>query len=429
VSAPAPSSERGPVYRAPDGSFALFNDYGAGRAMVVAAPPAPEPGTAFEVWDRRRADGPRALAPAQAIDGYGVFTFPYGPVSMGVPEAGRFDLRTYGERLLDIVPVGGFKSRRILASLPGLTIADAGLRIERLAGPVSASHVSAFLLAAESAAGATVPAPELWVRAVAQELQRLYNHLRVIARVAEAAAQNVGVAQTQALAEEILQLEGRVFGHRWLFGALLPGGPPRRLESADRRAIAEELDRRSREFEGIWELFLESRTFVDRIQTTCPVSRELAVRWGAVGPALRATGVPWDDRLRIPVAPYHDMFLALPKETEGDALARVVVRAEEIRASFLLLEQLLGRWPAASGAGEPALPPIAPGRGLGRAEGPSGDVVYDVRLDGDRIAGVGMRSPSDANWPVFALGLREGVFTDFHFACESFGFLFAESDA
>ena len=32
------------------------------------------------------------------VEGYGVFTFPYGPVTYGVPEAGGFRLVTYGER-------------------------------------------------------------------------------------------------------------------------------------------------------------------------------------------------------------------------------------------------------------------------------------------------------------------------------------------
>ncbi len=376
----------------------------------------------------RRRPGPRPLSPVETVEGYGTFTFPYGPISMGVPESGRFDVVTYGERILELTPVGGFKARHTLACVAGLPVADAALRIERLAGNVSASHVAAFLAAAESASATCVAVEELWVRALAQEMQRVYNHVHVLARIAEAASQNVGSAQSHALAEEMLRLQARAFGHRWLFGALLPGGPARRLDLPGRAELANALRPRAREFDELWELFLDSRTFIDRIQGTCPVSRDVALRWGAVGPTLRACGVAWDDRLRIPEVPYDDLFLALPHERDGDALSRLVVRVQEVRASFLLLEQMLDRWPSGSGATELAAPPLEPGRGLGRVEAPSGDLVYDVGVRDGRVEAVASRTPSQANWPVFALGLRDTVFTDFHFALESFGLVFAETD-
>lgn len=423
------SRDRALAYAAEDGAFSLYNDYTTGTAVLR---PAPDTAAPAEVAERRRVSAgverPHRLAPPDTVEGYGIFTFPYGPISMGVPEAGRFDVRTYGERILGLVPVGGYKSRRIRTSVVGLSVADAALRIERIAGHLSASHVSAFLAAAESAQGLEVPTTELWIRALAQELQRIYNHLHVIARVAEAASQTVGIAQTHALAEDVLRLQGAMFGHRWLFGALLPSGPTRRLEPSHRRESRAALERIGAAFEDLWALFLESRIWVDRIQATGTVRRETAMRWGAVGPTLRACGISWDDRLRVPTPPYDDLYLSLPHEDAGDALARVVVRAEEVRASLLLIEQMLDRWPRGVGGSEASYPPVAPGRGVARVEAPSGDLVYDVGVENGRLTRVAFRSPSDANWPVFASGLRDGVFTDFHFAFESFGLSFAETD-
>lgn len=425
----AEPAELSPAYLADDGAFAVYNDYATGRSRVLSGPGA-GPGVGVgPLWRRETSTaGVRPVVPVDRVEGYGVFTFPYGPISMGVPESGKFEIRTYGERILAVTPVAGYKSRRILGSIVGQTVPDAALRIERLAGNFSAAHTAAFLAAAESAGGSTVPRLELWVRALAQELQRIYNHLHVVARVAEAASQNVGIAQTHALAEEILRVQGSVFGHRWLFGALLPGGPRRRLDAAGRAELAGTLRRHAESFDRLWELFLGSRTFVDRIQSTGGVTKEMARRWGAVGPTLRACGITWDDRLRVPTAPYTDLYLDLPKESGADALARLLVRAHELRASFLLVEQMLDRWPGESDAREPSAPSVAPARGLGRVESPSGDLVYDVTLSGDRITAVGMRSASQANFPLFALGLRDGVFTDFHFAWESFGLVFAEVD-
>jgi Ni,Fe-hydrogenase III large subunit len=421
--------DRALAYASPDGALAVYNDY-ADRTSVLVARPAPAvPAEVVAAWrGQQEGPAPRPLAPRESVEGYGTFTFPYGPISMGVPESGRFDVVTYGERVLELAPLGGYKARRALPSLAGASVVDAALRIERVAGNLSASHVAAFLAAAESASGVAVPLRELATRALAQELQRIYNHVHLLARIADAASQNVGAAQSHALAEEMLRLQGRLFGHRWLFGALLPGGPARRLDAPDRRRLADDLGALARWFDELWELFLDSRTFIDRIQSTCPVSRDLAVHWGAVGPTLRACGVPWDDRLRVPVAPYDNLFVALPTERDGDALARLLVRVQEVRASFLLIEQMLERWPADAGPLEAATPPVAPGRGLGRVEAPSGDLLYDVAVSGRTVAAVFARTPSDANWPVFARGMRGAVFTDFHFAFESFGLVFAETD-
>jgi Ni,Fe-hydrogenase III large subunit len=418
-----------PAYFSPDGAVAIWNDLSAGRSLAQSPPSSPFPPDVQALWTHPSTAPPlRTVAPTEQFDGYGVFTFPYGPISMGVAEAGRFDVRTYGERILDLAPVAGYKSRRIPHSLIGLSVADAALRVERLVGNFSAAHAAAFLFAAESAMGHSIPVEAAWIRAFAQELQRIYNHLRVIARVAEAASQNVGVAQTHALAEEVLRSAGATFGHRWMFGALLPGGPARRLDAEDRERLERTFDRMSDEFDQLWALFQGSRTFIDRIQTTCPVTREQAVHWGGVGPTLRATGVPWDDRLRAPVVPYNDLFLPIATESEGDALGRVLVRVQEIRSSFLLLEQMLERWPKSPADPVPPANPIAPHRGIGRVESPSGDLVYDVTMKADRVVSVGLRTASDANWPLFALGMRDAVFTDFHFAWESHGIVFAETD-
>lgn len=415
-------------YVAPDGSLALVTDHHAKETVVVLRPDlGPEDQRVLANW-RAAVPDPHPVVVGGAVEGYGVFTFPYGPVSMGVPEAGGFDLRTYGERVLELVPQVGYKARGIVAAAVGRRWQEAALWIERLAGPFSASHVSAFLLAAESAELRAVPDRELWTRALAQELQRLYNHLHVLARLAEAASQNVGAAQLHALSEEVLRISGRCFGHRWLFGALLPNGPAQRLGPEERRELDARLQAVGAEFDALWELLLLSRTFIDRIQSTAPVREADALAWGAVGPTLRACGVAWDDRLRSPVFPYDDLFVGLPTEREGDALARALVRSSELRASLHLLDQLLHRWPGSAAASTEPLPPVEPGRGVARVEGPSGDLVYDVTVRDGVVRAVGLRTASQANWPLFALGMRGAVLTDFHFAFESFGLGFADTD-
>lgn len=425
---PAPSRTIALAYVSPSQDVALWNDYESYRTLLVAHPRLGSADAALSGRWSVGANGPGAIADEERVEGYGTFTFPYGPVAMGVNEAGAFDLRTYGERVLEVTTLVGHKHRGVEAAILGRTPEDATLWIERRVGPYALSHVATFLGAVESALGRPVPQRELWTRALLQELQRIYNHLRVIARVAEAASQNVGTAQLQILVEDLLRMLGRFTGHRWGFGALLPGHAPLRLGAEDRRDLFERLTALHREFDGLWESLLTSRTLVDRLQSTGILSERDAIRLAVVGPALRASRVAWDDRLRSPEFPYTDLFVSIPREDGGDALARVLMRREEIRASLLLIEQLLDRWSSARGAEWAPPAPIAPQRGIARGEGPSGDLVYDVSLQEGRVRSIGVRTPSQANWPAIAHCLRGGVFTDFSFALESFGSSFAESD-
>jgi Ni,Fe-hydrogenase III large subunit len=422
------TDQMGLAYVSPSGDLALWNDYASHRSVLVRQPElGPEDLAVLKNW-RIGENGPRPISVGMQVQGYGVFTFPYGPVAMGVAEAGSFDLRTYGERILELEPTVGYKRRGIDEQVIGRTVEDATLWVERRVAPFALAHASTFLFAAESAAGRAVPERELWVRALAQELQRVYNHLRVIARVADAASQNVGAAQIHVLEEDMLRTLGTVLGHRWGFGALVAHGPARQLEAGDRAALDRRLRELGRQFESLWGSFLASRTFIDRIQATGVISEQEARRWGAVGPTLRASSVAWDDRMRSATVPYTDLFLPLATEPNGDALARVLVRREEIRGSLLMLEQMLDRWHQIGDGEVLPAPAIAPGRGIARSEAPSGDLIYDVQIEGDRIQRVGVRTPSQANWPLVALSLRGAVFTDFAFSLESFGSSFAETD-
>src|SRR5579875_1461221 len=158
------------------------------------------------------------------VEGYGVFTFPYGPVTWGIPEAGGFRFVTYGERIVKVVPSINFKKRGVEKRVVGMKPDDALLLIERSAGNFSASYSTCFATAVEEALGLEVPQAAKWIRAVAIELERIYNHLSVFSREAEAATQNVATYQTGALKEQILRLNAKYFGHRYLFGFNEIGG-------------------------------------------------------------------------------------------------------------------------------------------------------------------------------------------------------------
>jgi Ni,Fe-hydrogenase III large subunit len=382
------------------------------------------------------------------VEGYGVFTFPYGPVTFGVPEAGGFKFVTYGERIVKVAPTINFKRRGIEQSIVGMKPDEALLLVERSAGNFSASYSTCFATAVEDSLRIETPEAAKWIRAVAIELERIYNHLHAFAREAEAATQSVAANQVHALKERVLRLNAKYFGHRFLFGFNEIGGVRCDLSSReDREELFSSVREIAKEFSEIVDYFLSSRIFLDRLQNTARLSKEDALSLGAVGPVARGSGIDWDDRQSYPIEPYSDIFVPLETSNDGDAMGRMMVRIREVASSTVAIEELLDRLPAGKtkkGAGEKnaefqstlsfsttttTSSLTQSDFSLCRIESPSGDLIQIVKLDKrGRIKSLHIRPPSFANWLSFAKSLEGNVFTDFQFSFESFGLSYADSD-
>jgi Ni,Fe-hydrogenase III large subunit len=367
------------------------------------------------------------------VEGYGVFTFPYGPVTSGIPEAGGIKFVTYGERVVKVVPMINFKKRGVEQKVVGMKPGNALLLVERSAGNFSASYSSCFATAVEDALGLEIPQAAKWTRAVAIELERIYNHLHIFSRESEAASQNVATYQTSALKERILRLNAKYFGHRYLFGLNEIGGVKYDLSSPDeRRDLFRSVSSITKEFSEIIEYFLSSRIFLDRLQNTARLTKEDALSLGAVGPAARGSGIDWDDRAAYPIEPYGDIFVNIEKDDGTDAMARIMVRIKEIATSTTVIEELLDKMPPdgpRAGQVNPRSSRIDLDFSFCRIESPSGDLIQVVKLDEDKkIKMLHIRPASLANWLSFSKSLEGNVFTDFQFAFESFGLTYADSD-
>ena len=338
---------------------------------------------------------------------------------------------TYGERIAKVIPMINFKKRSVEHGVVGMDPENALLIVERSAGNFSASYSTCFTTAVENALGIKVPQGAKWIRAVAIELERIYNHLHVFSREAEAASQNVATYQTSALMEQVLRLDAKYFGHRYLIGLNEIGGVRSDLSDRERRNdLIRSLRSITSEFSKIVEYFLSSRIFLDRLQNTAKLSKEDALSLGAVGPAARGSGLDWDDRVMFPIEPYNDIFVDVETERGTDTISRIMVRINEITASTTILEELLDKMPLDGIKSKSANESRSRSDfSLCRIESPSGDLIQAVQMgESGKIAKLHIRPSSLANWIPFAKSLEGNVFTDFQFAFESFGLNYADSD-
>ncbi|MGE5292405.1 MAG: NADH-quinone oxidoreductase subunit C [Micromonosporaceae bacterium] len=370
---------------------------------------------------------------ARHVTGQGMFTIPHGPVRSGVFESIEYLVETPGEDIPHLNMRVFYKHRGIGKRFEGLTAADGVVLAERVEGISSVAHALAYCNAIERIAGCAPPRPAQLVRVLHAELERIANHLDVAGRLADAAGLAVATARFGLHKERVLRLVSRLSGSRYGRGVVVPGGVGA-LPQAGPSDVFAEVGRLEPAISSDAAALMGTASFLDRLRRTGPLLPDRAREHGALGPIGRASGFADDARLVRPYDAYS--WLNLPSgephapggpHTQGDALARLRVRFQEISQSFHLIRQAVGELSeAAPGSGEAvgslaaACEPVD-GRAVGWAEAPQGEVLYDVRMAGGRIAGCRPRSASFHNLVLMHEVFAGDILTDFPFIEASFG--------
>jgi Ni,Fe-hydrogenase III large subunit/Ni,Fe-hydrogenase III component G len=334
------------------------------------------------------------------------FEFPFGPVRAAGWESLYMGLVTTGEEVLDLYLFHWHKHRGVERRLWGLDPERATFFVERTDGLSSVGDTIAFCRAVEAATGATVPETAVYSRAVALELERLYNHVAAIAALCQTTGLSVGQARTEILLEQLLRLNAAAFGHRYLFGVACPGGVVRAPDAA---AVRSQLPTVLEELRYVIAALLRTNSHVDRLEATGIVSPEQAQRLSLVGPVARASGQDLDVRRDHPVGVAEQLIESVPTRTDGDVLARMQVMVDEVEESSRLLNAQL----EAAGSGRVVLE-ASEGEGLGWAESPRGEALAWVSLDErGALRRARLRPASVRNWRAFDDAARsQNVFTD-----------------
>jgi formate hydrogenlyase subunit 5 len=366
---------------------------------------------------------PRVLP--RHVVGPGLFTIPHGPVRSGVTESIEYLVETPGEDIPHLNMRLFYKHRGIEKRFEGMEPADAVLLAERAEGVASVAHAIAFCQAVELIARAEVPWPAALIRTMHAELERLACHLDVIVRLADGAGLSVATARFGWHKERLLRLTGQLSGSRFGRGVVALGGVTAapRLDPPEVLAAARELER---QLIADVRLLMGTASFLDRLRRTGPLLPARAAQHGALGPIGRASGRVDDARQSRPYAAYRSLGTTVSSRDDGDALARLEVRVDEMASSFHLIRQAADELDEVT-AGAPQADCTgadyagADGRATSWAEAPQGEVLYDVRIAGGRITRCRSRSASFHNLVLMHEVFAGDILTDFPFIEASFG--------
>ena len=220
--------------------------------------------------------------------------------------------------------------------------------------------------------------------------------------------------------EQVLRLIGQLSGSRFGRGVVVPGGVSA-APLVDPANVLAAVGALERQVTADVSLLMGTASFLDRLRRTGPLRPDRAREHGALGPIGRASGYIDDARQSRPYAAYGSLGMTVASRHDGDALARLEVRVDEIASSFHLLRQAADELAEAdAGALQLECKP-SHGRSVGWAEAPQGEVLYDVRIENGLITRCRSRSASFHNLVLMHEVFAGDILTDFPFIEASFG--------
>jgi formate hydrogenlyase subunit 5 len=382
-------------------------------------------------FDAKQRLAPRALDPewnpCTIVTASGAFAMPIGPVFADFAESAHFLLETVGEDVIRTIPRFFYKYRGIEKIAEGQQFDRVLLLAERFSGIGAFAHGLAFCQAVEDVCGVILPPRALALRTALAELERLRSHVAAITGICNSTALAVATSQAALIEERLLRLSCEIAGHRYLFGAVVPGGVACNLRAGDQRHLIEEVSAIMQDLRDLLQMLRYSSSFLDRLEEVGIVTQNKARSYGLVGPVARASGVSRDIRKLFPYAAYGSADFSVPVEQDGDGYARLRVLFAEAEQSGAIILNTLSMLPDGSTRGEIAR--LCAGATLAAVEAPLGAAFHWLRLDENgKVIRYRVTPPSFMNWHGFHLAAENFAFQDFPIILASFGLSNAECD-
>lgn len=362
------------------------------------------------------------------VEGEGVHEIPVGPVHAGIIEPGHFRFSVVGEKVLRLEERLGYTHKGVDKRFAAMNITE-GVRLAgRISGDSTVAYAWAYAMAIEAMTGTTPPPRALWLRALYLERERIANHLGDLGALGNDGGLAFGLAQFMRLKEDVLRLNARVTGHRFLMNSIVPGGVAGDIDRAALDEFAVQCDVLEPEVRTLREIYDDHAGLQDRFMTCGILSPETAHHLGVVGLPARASGQPMDARRAPGLAPYDLLDLRVITARTGDVAGRAAVRFGEIFESLRLIRAICER--ITPGRAHMDLPmPAAGALGLGWIEGWRGEIFLAVEAgENGSIRQAHAHDPSWQNWPALEYAVIGNIVPDFPLINKSFNLSYSGQD-
>ncbi len=333
----------------------------------------------------------------------GTTTVPMGPFHMGIEEPAHFRLFVKGEEIVDVDYRGFYSHRGIEKVGEGrLTYNQVLFLAERICGICGYQHSVSYAMAVERLADVDIPDRARYIRTLMLELERIHNHLLWVGIAAHMVGFDTGFMHAWRIREPVMWLVERLTGNRKQYGMNIVGGVRRDIFDYRKEKILKVVKEIREETKKFLDVALNTNTFIKRAEGVGILSYKVAKAYSVLGPTARASGRRIDariDQATKTAMAYDEVEFKVPVYREGDVLARVLVRMDELFESIWIVEQLIDQMP-----GGDIMVPIGRlpehAEALGFTEAHRGEVLHYV-MTGERnkVYRWKVRAPTYNNLP------------------------------
>jgi len=323
---------------------------------------------------------------------------PVGPQHPALHEPLMLRVRVDGEYVEDVQVITGYNHRGIEKLGESRSFLQAMYVFGRVCGICNIVHQLTYVQVLEKIGGIEVLPRAKYLRSLVNELERIHSHLLVLAVEAEIMGFKGLFMLIMRDREPIMKLKEIVTGQRVIADYMWPGGVKRDINDKKINIIRKTLRNLRERIKKYREVFSEDSTVLSRLADVGIIKKNEAIQYGLVGPTARGSGVKTDIRVDEPYAAFDEVPVNMVVREEGDSLARMLVRVDEIFESINIIEYILDNLPSG---------PIAPkvlkrrypeGEAISRSEAPRGELIYHmISRGGDKPYRVKVRTPSFPN--------------------------------
>ncbi|MBI2135592.1 NADH-quinone oxidoreductase subunit C [Candidatus Woesearchaeota archaeon] len=359
------------------------------------------------------------------MKGDGVYQIPVGPIHAGIIEPGHFRFSVIGEVIYNLEIRMFYKHRGIEKFAEEKKAEDAIAIAESISGDESVANSTAFCTAVEKIYMADVPKRALHLRTILLELERIYSHLGDLAGMIIDVGFPAGASQFFILREEILRMNNKLTGSRFMKNILTIGGLKKEVKNDALIRANHYFNKFLGEFHKAVKVVHTTASVIDRLETTGIIRKDLIKCLNITGPAARGSGAAIDTRIDHPYGIYGKIMQAPKIRYAGDVLSRFEVKTEETIESVKMIQNLINTVPEGNVNAE-----YTPKDGFGLCilEAPRGQSIHWVDIKDGKIYRYKIRTASFCNWQAIEHAVLGNIVPDFPLINKSLNLSYAGTD-